>query len=117
MAGGIGYGILEILWRGYTHWSMIIAGGLCFIAFGLIAERFKDRHIIYKSLLCALAVTTIELAFGIVFNLIFNMAVWDYTDVPFNFLGQICPTSSLIWGVLGFVFLPLAEYINLKFDN
>ncbi len=114
-AGGLGYGFLEILWRGYTHWTMVIAGGLCFLCFSLIAEIFKDWHIIYKSLLCAFTVTTVELAFGVVFNLILKLDVWDYTNIPLNFMGQICLPFTLVWGILGFVFLPLAEYINLKF--
>ena len=27
--GAIGYGALETLWRGYTHWTMIVTGGFC----------------------------------------------------------------------------------------
>ena len=26
--GAMGYGLIEILWRGYTHWSMLTAGGI-----------------------------------------------------------------------------------------
>ncbi len=85
--------------------------------FSLIAEKFKDKHIIYKSLLCALTVTAVELTFGIILNLILKLDVWDYTNIPLNFLGQICLPFTLVWGVLGFVFLPLAEYINLKFNE
>jgi len=116
-AGGLGYGFLEILWRGYTHWSMIIAGGLCFLIFSVIADKFKGRHIVYKSIMCALTVTAVELAFGVVLNLVLKLDVWDYTNVPLNFLGQICLPFTLVWGLLGFIFLPLAEYINLKFNK
>ena len=28
-AGGLGYGGLELLWRGRTHWSMLLCGGVC----------------------------------------------------------------------------------------
>ncbi len=114
-AGGIGYGILEILWRGYTHWSMVIAGGLCFVLFSLIAEKFKKIHIVYKSMLCAVVVTAVEFTFGVVLNILLKMDVWDYTDVPLNILGQVCLPFTLVWGILGFVFLPLADFINLKF--
>ena len=31
--GAMGYGLIEILWRGYTHWSMLTAGGICFMFF------------------------------------------------------------------------------------
>jgi len=36
--GGSIYIGLEILWRGYSHWTMGILGGICFIALGLINE-------------------------------------------------------------------------------
>ena len=31
-AGGLLYGLIEILWRGWTHWSMVLCGGLCFLS-------------------------------------------------------------------------------------
>ena len=36
--GSIIYMSLEILWRGYTHWTMGVLGGICFICLGLINE-------------------------------------------------------------------------------
>ena len=38
--GAVGYGLIEIIWRGYTHWSMLGAGGICFMFFGGISEKF-----------------------------------------------------------------------------
>lgn len=36
--GGFLYYAIEILWRGYSHWTMFILGGLCFILVGFINE-------------------------------------------------------------------------------
>ncbi len=112
--GGVGYAMIELLWRGRTHWTMVIAGGIGFIIFSRIAENFKERSLIYKAGLCSLATTGIELIFGIICNMIFKMGVWDYSHIPFNFLGQICLLFTLMWGALGFVFVPLADKINEK---
>lgn len=114
LTGGLGYAAIELLWRGRTHWSMVIAGGLCFILFSLIAEKFVKRPLVYKALLCAVCVTAVELVFGIIFNMIFKMNVWDYSRVPFNFLGQICLYYTLVWCAFGFLFVPLADKINRK---
>ena len=38
IAGALGYCLLEILWRGYTHPSMGIAGGLCLIGIYYISK-------------------------------------------------------------------------------
>ena len=36
--GGMIYVLIELMWRGYSHWSMFLLGGICFIALGLINE-------------------------------------------------------------------------------
>ena len=35
LLGAAGYSLLEVLWRGYTHWTMGVTGGL-FLAILLI---------------------------------------------------------------------------------
>lgn len=112
--GGTGYGIIELLWRRRTHWTMILAGGICFVIFSLIAEKFKEKPLIYKAALCSIGVTAVEFIFGVVFNMIFKMGVWDYSEVPFNILGQICPLFTLLWGALATLFIPLADIMNKK---
>ena len=114
LIGGVGYGIIEILWRGHTHPTMTIAGGISFLMFSKIAKRYREKPLIFKAVLCALGVTALELVFGLIFNVIFKMHVWDYSSQPFNLFGQICPKFSIAWFLLGFVFLPLAEVINKR---
>ncbi len=113
--GGVGYAIIEILWRGHTHWTMVIAGGICFVLFSEIAKRCDGEPLVFKATLAALGVTFVELIFGIIFNLIFGMEIWDYSDVPFNILGQICPLFTFFWGVLGLIFIPIAELMLNRF--
>ena len=114
---GLGYAIIELLWRGRTHWSMMLAGGICFILFSVIAEKLRGQRLLYKAILCALAVTAVEFIFGIVFNIILRMQVWDYSGVPLNFLGQICLLYTVIWGILGLIFVPLADFLNKKMQK
>lgn len=114
--GGFGYGTLEVMWRGYTHWSMVIAGGISFLIFSRVAENFRNRPLIFKAVFCALGVTAVELVFGIIFNIILKENVWDYSELPLNFLGQICPLYTLLWGALSCIFLPLADTLNKKFS-
>ncbi len=113
-SGGVGYGVIELLWRGRTHWSMLLAGGLCFVMFAAIAEKWRHRSLVFKAGLCALGVTAVEFVFGVIFNIILRKNVWDYSDEPFNVMGQICPLYTLLWGVLALGFVPLAEAINKR---
>lgn len=110
--GAIGYAAIEVIWRGYTHWSMMIAGGLAFVMFSLVSEKLKDRNIIVKAAVCGLGITAIEFVFGVIFNLWLKMGVWDYSHMPFNLLGQICPIFTLIWAGLAIAFLPLSDALN-----
>ena len=113
--GAIGYAAVEIIWRGYTHLSMMIAGGCCFIMFSLVSSLLGGKSILLKALACAVGITAIELVFGLIFNVWLGMNVWDYSDMPFNLLGQICPSFTLLWVGIAIAFLPLAEVLNMDF--
>ena len=110
--GSYGYGLIELLWRGHTHWSMLIAGGICFMTFSYIAQVLKEMPLLLKALIGAIIITSVELAFGIVFNIVLKMGIWDYSLLPFNFLGQICPHFSLAWVGLSLLLIPLADKLN-----
>ena len=94
--GGIAYNLLEYIWRGHSHWTMTIDGGLCLVGIVLLCTK-SDISFIYKVFACALLITTIELISGLVINKIFHMEVWDYSDLPYNFMGQICLRYSILW--------------------
>ncbi len=115
--GSVGYALLELVWRGRTHWSMMLAGGICFVLFSHIAERFSERGIVAKAILCSVCVTVVELVFGLVFNILLKLDVWDYSRLPFNLFGQVCLYYSLLWCGLGFLFIPVAERLNTSLAN
>lgn len=117
VAGAIGYGLLEIVWRGRTHWSMLIAGGICLVIFSVVAEKASARPLVVKAAICAACVTLVELAFGLVFNVALKMNVWDYSAMPLNLLGQICPLFSLLWCALALVLLPPVAAVNKKLSR
>lgn len=112
--GALGYGFLEILWRGYTHWSMLTAGGICFMGFAKIGERFKNVSLILKGLIGSGFVTATEFIFGIVFNVILKKNVWDYSKMPLNLCGQVCALYSFFWVIISMFFIPFACFINKK---
>lgn len=89
--GGIVYVLIEILWRGYSHWSMFILGGICFVLLGLINKKYTwDIPLLIQMLIGTFIITLMEFIFGCIFNLLLNLNVWDYYDLPFNIMGQIC---------------------------
>ncbi len=89
------YGLAELLWRGWTHWTMLLCGGLCFTLMYIIADSTLKRT--QKWIACAAVITAVEFETGLLVNLILGWDVWDYSDMRFNLMGQICPAFTLVW--------------------
>ncbi|MEA5136485.1 MAG: hypothetical protein VB035_10165 [Candidatus Fimivivens sp.] len=101
MTGGALYFLFETLWRGYSHWTMFVLGGLCFVLVGGLNEFLPwEMPLVRQMLLGGLIITLGELLTGIVVNLWLGWNVWDYTLLPGNLWGQICPQYSLLWVLL-----------------
>ena len=83
--GALGYGCIELVWRGRTHWTMLLAGGVCMLALWALSERLARWPLLARCAAGALVITGVELAFGVVCNLLLGWRVWDY---------------SLLWGNL-----------------
>ena len=115
--GAVGYGLIEILWRGYTHPSMLTAGGLCFVFFGTVCQKFKKAGLLLKGIIGSAFITSIELIFGIIFNIILKKNVWDYSRLPLNLGGQICAGYSFLWLLLSLIFIPFAGLITKKLSK
>lgn len=116
--GGLVYYLIEILWRGYSHWTMIILGGLCFVAVGLINNILPWNMVIeLQALIGAVLITSLEFIVGLIVNVNLGWNIWDYSNVPFNFLGQICLPFSLLWYMLSIIVIFTDDYIRHIFFN
>lgn len=111
--GGLAYGALEICWRGYTHWSMLLAGGICFLTMFEIYTSFPNLNLLERALIGASLITSVEFVFGCIFNYWLKMNIWDYSDKKFNLMGQICLMYSVLWGLLS---IPVSM-ICIKFEK
>ncbi len=96
LTGATLYGCIELLSRGWTHWSMLLAGGICICIMYALANH--SRISLWKKwILCAAVITTVEFLCGVIFNIALGWHIWDYSRQPLNLLGQICPMYSLTW--------------------
>ena len=93
--GGAGYIGLECLWRGWSHFSMFLAGGTCFLLLGKLNQTQPRLPLPLRGIVGAGIITMIELLAGLLFNR--NYGVWDYRHLPANFHGQICLRFFLLW--------------------
>ena len=111
--GGMLYGLMEILWRGWTHWTMLLCGGFCFTVMYLIS--MAELPLLGKCLLSAGVITAVEFLAGCLLNLGLGWGIWDYSGLPYNVLGQICPQFLLLWLVLSVPGLALCTLLRRIF--
>lgn len=112
--GGGAYNLIEVLWRGHSHWSMFLVGGTCFHVIGAIGTRLRRRSRLAIGSACALAVTAVEYVSGFVLNRRLKLNVWDYSKMPANLNGQVCLLYSVLWGGLSLLALPVYRRLNNK---
>lgn len=110
--GGM-YCIIEVLWRGYTHYSMFILAGICGVCIGLVNEVLSYTTPIWlQALIGAVIVLTGEFICGCICNLWLGLNIWDYSDMPFNVLGQICLPFAVAWVFLSGIAIVVDDYLR-----
>lgn len=105
--GGGCYVMVELLFRGRSHYTMFILGGLCFLLIGQMGRLNPRPSLPVQMILGAMICTFGELLFGMLFNR--GYTIWDYRQQPWNFAGQICPMFTLLW-------IPMSFLATLVFD-
>ncbi len=109
--GGTAYGLVEVLWRGHTHWTMVLLGGLCFYSMAQIACRLTlPTHL--AAVPCAYLITGLEFLTGCVVNLMLDWNVWDYSKQPLNIMGQVCFPYLGYWYLLALLAIPVARKLK-----
>ena len=115
LVGGFIYGIIEVTYRGYTHPSMFILGGVCLILIGLM-RRYLPPQTPYIVLLlfCAILISSLEFFTGVIVNLYLHMNVWDYSAMPWNLWGQVCMPFFILWFLISVPALSVDTLIRQK---
>ena len=65
--GAVIYGLIEVVSRGYTHWTMALTGGAVMALMNLI-NRSGRLSLFVRCLLGAVVITSLEFAVGMVVN-------------------------------------------------
>lgn len=112
---GISYFMLEILYRGHSHWTVILLGGLASVFIGLINEITPKMKMWQQMLLGTVIITILEFIFGYILNIKLGLGIWDYSNVMFNFMGQICLPFSFLWFILSYFIIILDDILKETF--
>ncbi|MDD4370918.1 MAG: hypothetical protein PHD56_07590 [Anaerostipes sp.] len=111
--GGMSYFILEIIVRGYSHYTMFLCGGLCFLSCGKLNEKAHGKiSFVGQMVLSSIIITGVELVTGIIVNLWLKWDIWDYSNMPYNFMGQICLLYSIFWFFISGIIILMDDYLR-----
>lgn len=113
--GALIYGMIEISVRGFTHITMGLLGGLAMVIIHLLNdERRRGMNYFLQLLIAASFITAIEFFAGEILNRRLQMNIWDYSDIPLNFDGQICLPFVFLWIILAAIGTALDDLIRWK---
>ncbi len=114
--GAITYGLIEIVIRGYTHWTMALTGGAVMVLIHLVNQT-KNLSLLTRCLLGATIITSLEFSVGMIVNIGLGWNVWDYADKPLNVFGQICPQFCLAWFLLSIPAFAISRYVEKRISS
>lgn len=107
------YIVTELVYRGYSHWSMFILGGICGVLIGVFNEIFSWNTPMWKQAgIGASIITFLEFVCGVIVNIWLKWDVWDYSNVSFNIMGQICLPFIFIWFILAHIAIVFDDYLR-----
>lgn len=112
--GAVCYGLIEIMWRGSTHWTMLLTGGICMLLLHWVNQRHFELDLWSKCGLGCLCITAVEFAVGWLINIKLDMMVWDYSDKFLNIMGQVCLEYTAYWYFLSIPAIMMSNYFIIR---
>ena len=121
---GFIYCMIEILFRGWSHWSMFVSAGFLgvFCVDSVNNVLSFDCDYIVQILISTILCTIGEGISGIILNVWLQLNVWDYSKMAFGtfFFGQCNIFFCVAWAVLSAVCIVLQDclvYYVLRADD
>lgn len=122
--GGTVYFLLEVAFktlRGEPEqisWTMLVLAVILTIPVERCGEQLPwEVPLWLQALSCAVLVTAVELAAGVILNIWLGLDIWDYSHLPFNLWGQICPQFAAVWWFLCMVFIPAFDWLRWSVEG
>ncbi len=85
--------------RGFIRGPFLPLYGSGAIVMLFVSRPFSDQ-ILYLFLAGMIGATLLEYITGVLMEFLFKVRYWDYSNLKFNYQGQVCLSSSIAWGGL-----------------
>lgn len=105
--------------RGFLYGPMCPIYGCGVILMVIIAEYFKEKDInaAMKFIIITVMFTMLEYISSFVLEALFNQTWWDYTNEILNLQGRVCIIFSLMFGIMGIIFMEFVYEPSKKLIN
>ena len=109
--------MLELLWRGRSHWTMFVCAGLC----GLVMANVNNNLLKFETdfriqvIVSTLCCSAFEFLFGLIFN--GDFTIWDYRGMwgTIHWLGdQVNLLFFGVWILISIFALPFLDWMQWK---
>lgn len=128
MMGSVSGFILEGIWcilkkgawedHSATVWGpFCIIYGITAVVLYLASIALKDTSVIVQFFVCAVAGSAIEYFSSLFQELCFGSVSWDYSRQTFNIGGRISLKMTIIWGLLGAIFVQVIFPVFVRILN
>ena len=82
---------------------------------GLLNESVKIKmSFVSQMVLSTFIITGLELITGLIVNVWLGWDIWDYSDLPYNYKGQICLLYSVLWFFASSVAIVMDDFLRYK---
>lgn len=112
LIAGLIYMMIELAWRGRTHWTMMVLAAVIFVCAGVLDELDKPLKKWQQVVIGTAIATALEFVAGVILNLWLGLDIWDYSNKPGNILGQVCPQFTVAWAFLMVVSVHLENFMH-----
>lgn len=122
-AGGV-YFFAEVIWKtaqgrpetiSWTMFALAIILAIPMERFG--AELPWEMPLIAQAGISALAVIATEFVAGLILNVALGLGIWDYSNMPGNIMGQICPQFALLWFIVSIIGIVLMDWMRYAVEG
>ena len=118
------YFFIEVIWKTSQgrpetiSWTMLLLA----IVLAIPLERFGaelpwDMSLLAQTSICATAITSVEFISGLIINVWLGIGVWDYSAMPGNIMGQVCPQFFVLWILLSAIGIVMLDWMRYAVEG
>ncbi|WP_075719509.1 putative ABC transporter permease [Roseburia sp. 499] len=102
------YGKRKLINHGLLNGIVCPVYGFSMVFLSVFLDSLREGWF-YLFLGCMIVSSVIELITGVILEKVFQIRMWDYSNMKFQVGGYVCLKYAILWGILGMLLIKLAN--------